>query len=211
MIAKEGKGMGLFSRSSDIEKKLENLYVPMLETSMGMPPSQAKQTFREMLKKAKEDSQKEGGANLPNNFGDLLLEKEPNDEKIKRIMAKKRAEGVRDEDIKWWWNMHELERRMMSKVDELAAFAMFLESRERGEEENIAALRVRKYHPFYGEPDDTSHASGNDRPLPYELKDRINIYIQKRAITDPKEYKGAIEKSSSFNSLIRSEIKNGNI
>jgi hypothetical protein len=203
--------MGFFSRSPDIEKHLENLYVPLFETSMGMASSQAKSTFREMLKKAKEESQKEGGSNIPKNFGDILLEREPNDEKVKRILSKKRAEGVRDEDIKWWWNMHELERRMLSKVDELHAFAMFLESRERGEEENGAALRVRKFHPFYGEPDDTSHASGNDRPLPYELKDRINIYIQRRAKTDPEEYKREIEKSSSFNALIRSEIKKGNI
>ena len=203
--------MGFFSRASDIEKQLENLYVPMFEASMGMPSSQAKSTFRDLLKKAKEESQKEGSSNLPGSFGDILLEKESNDAKVKIMLAKKRAEAVRNEDIRWWWNMHDLERRMMLKVDELHAMGMFIDSCEKGMEKNDAASRVRKFLPLYGDPDDTSHSSGNDRPLPYELKDRVNIYIQKRAKTDPEEYKREIEMSSTFNALIRSEIKKGNI
>jgi hypothetical protein len=70
----------------------------------------------------------------------------------------------------------------------------------------MAAKKVRKFHPMYGDPDDTMHTKGDDRPLPYELKNRINIYIEKRAQKDPDKYKKEIENSSTFNSLIRREI-----
>ena len=64
---------------------------------------------------------------------------------------------------------------------------------------------------MYGDPDDTMHTKGNDRPLPYELKDRINIYVEKCKKKDPDKLKKDIENSSTFNSLIRNEIKNGNL
>jgi len=47
--------------------------------------------------------------------------------------------------------------------------------------------------------------------LPFELKDRINIYTQKRSQTDPEKFKNEIAESSSFNALIRKEIRNGKV
>jgi hypothetical protein len=84
--------------SANIEKQLEEYNVSMFIT-MGMPVSQAKDTVRGLLKLAKEESQKEGTSNLPHNFGDILLEKESTDDNIKSMLAKKRKEGVRNEDI----------------------------------------------------------------------------------------------------------------
>ena len=72
-------------------------------------------------------------------------------------------------------------------------------------------MEVRKFHVIYGEPDDTTHTVGDDRPLPEELKDRINIYIIKRPSTDQDKYKKEIEESSTLNALLRKEIKIGNI
>jgi hypothetical protein len=51
--------------------------------------------------------------------------------------------------------------------------------------EEEAAKEVKKYFPIFGDPDDTSTSSGDDRPLPCELKDRINIYIQKKGTNRP--------------------------
>jgi hypothetical protein len=64
---------------------------------------------------------------------------------------------------------------------------------------------------MYGDPADTSHRSGDDRPLPYELKDRINRYIEKRRLHDPEAYKQDIQISSSFNALVRKEIRANNL
>jgi len=208
--------MGIFSKlfgsSSSIEKQLEEKYVPMLQTMLGMSLPQAVYFFNTLLEQAKREAQKEGTLDLPLNFGDILLKKEATDEKIRSILAKKRKEGVKDEDIRWWWNMHDLERRMMLKIDDIFRLALFAKLvEEDGLTKEEAAKRVRKLFPIFGDPDDTTHSSGDDRPLPYELKDRINNYTMKRSMLDPERYKKEIEESSSFNALIRKEIRKGNL
>jgi hypothetical protein len=207
--------MGVFSKlfgsSSDIEKQLEALYVPMFQTMMGMALTQAKTTFHDLIKKAKEESSKEGTSKFPQNFGDVLLAEESTNPHFKSMLAGKRNQDVRDEDIRWWWNMHDLERRMMIEVDNLSGFALFLKLKEDGLNEDEAGKRVRKSRPIFGDPGDTSTSTEEDRPLPFELKDRINIYIQKRSQTDPEKFKNEIAESSSLNALLRKEIKNGKV
>ena len=208
--------MGIFSKlfgaSSDINKELEDLYVPMFQMTMGMVPSQAKSTFRDLHKQAEEEAKAEGSLNLPLNLGDILLEKESSDEEAKSMLLKRRNEGVRDEDIRWWMNRHELDRKMMIKVDDMIRLALFIKSREEdGFTKAEAAIKVKRFFPVFGDPDDTSTCTGGDRPLPFELKDRINSYIETKSQSVPEEYKEEIEKSSSFNALIRNEIKKGNL
>lgn len=208
------KNMGLFSNlfrpSSTIEKQLEKQYIAMFEMMDGMSPSQAKKQACCMLKEAKEESENEGTTNLPQNFGDILLERELTDEKTKSMLAKLRSDGVRDEDIRWWWNMHDLERRMMQHADFISRFTLFLKLREEdGLNEEEAAKRVGKSLPIFGDPDDATFATGEDRPLPYELKNRTNIYVEKRGQFDKKRFKKEFEESSSFNSFIRKKIKEG--
>ena len=202
--------MGLFSKS-DIEKKLEETYIPIFQTMMGMSSSQAKRHFQSMLKLAKEDFEMEGTSNLPLNYGDIILEKESTDETIKTKLAKLRNEGVRNKDIRWWYNMHDLERKMMVAIDENSRLAMFTQSVEEGMTGEEATKKVRKHHPMFGDPYDTTHTIGNDRPLPIELKDRINIYVKKRLQTDLEQFKKDIEKSPTINALIREEIEKGNV
>jgi len=202
----------LFGSSSNLERELEEYYVPTFQMMTGMPLTQARSAFRDILKQAKEEAKNEGTLNLPRNFGDILLEKESGDEKIKSMLAKKRKEGVTDKDIKWWWNMHDLERRIMLKVDDIHRLALFEKLREKeGLSVEEAARRIGKSFPVFGDPDDTTRTTGEDRPLPYELKDRINIYIEKRSQVDPEQFKKEIEGSSSVNSFIRKEISKGNI
>jgi len=213
--------MGLFSKlfgsSSDIEKQLEELYIPIFQKTMGMSLDQAKKHFQDMFQLAKEESLKGNTKNLPQNYGDLLLEAESNDEKTKKMLVKKRIEGVRDEDVRWWWNMHDYERWMIIKVDENFRMTLFIDEIKKSDAENLekaeeeAVKKARKFFPMFGDPDDTTHTKGNDRPLPYELKDRINIYIEKYKKKDPNMLKKVIENSSTFNSLIRNEIKSGNL
>lgn len=209
------KNMGLFSNlfgtSSNLERQLEEYYVPIFQIMTGMPPTQARSAFRDILEQAKEEAKNEGTLNLPRNFGDILLEKESSDEKIKSMLAKKRMEGVTDKDIRWWWNMHDLERRIMLKVDDIHRLALFEKLREEGLDVEEVARRIGKSFPVFGDPDDTVHTTGEDRPLPYELKDRINIYIEKRSQRDSEQFKKEIEESSTVNSFIRKEIGKGNI
>lgn len=108
--------------------------------------------------------------------------------------------------------MHDLERRMMLAVDNISRLALFKKLRqENGFDEKASAERVRKSFPIFGDPDDTIHTTGDDRPLPYELKNRVNIYVERRSLTDQVKFKREIEESSTVNVLIRKEIKNGNL
>lgn len=199
----------VFGKSSPIERHLEEQYVPMLQMFMGISAAEAKRTFSDMLDRAKTESAQEGTEKLPADFGDLLLEDEPTDSKVRHMLEKKRREGVKDDDIRWWWNLHDLERRIMLQVDEvfrLAAFTTKIEAGLSGEE---AAREVRKIFPTFGDPDDTEHTSGDDRPIRYELKDRINTYIQRQ--TDKPAFQQQLEGYSSCNALLRSEISKGRL
>lgn len=203
--------LSLFGPSSGIEKQLQDMYVPILQDLMKISPSQARNTFRGLLKRAKAASKKDGTANLPLNAGDMLLKKEATDPGTRSMLAKKRKEGVRNEDIRWWWNMYDLERCIMVEIDNIHRMAMYTHSLEHGMSFEEAAAKVRKYHPMYGEPNDTSNSSGKDRPLPYELKDRVNAYIEKKTLSDPDGLKKQVEQLSSFNALVRKEIRKGHI
>jgi len=207
--------MGLFSnlfgKKSNIERQLEEMYVSMYVVGKGMTQIEAQTTVRDLIKQVKEEAEKEGSGDIPENFGNILLSSEKNDVRINNMLIAKRKEGVRNEDIKWWWNMHDLERRLLIKEDELSRMAFFIHHLKEGKTSEESASLVMKYFPLFGNHEDTSKHSGDDRPLPYELKDRINIYIQKRASEDADNYKKDIESYSSFNALIRTDLKRKNL
>ena len=200
------------------EKQLLKLSIQMY-IAMGFSPKKAESECRGLLDQCIEESKKEGLYCLPKNIGDIILGDAENDdqtidtlvEKIRKDLPKKKAEGVRDEDIRWWWNLNDVERRMMIRTDEIFILGSFTDAIMQGLSGKEAGKKVRKYHPIYGDPEDTTHAKGDDRPLPYELKDRINIYIEKRVENDLEQFKKEIEESSTFNALIRKEIKAGRI
>ena len=136
--------MGLFSKlfgPSDIQRELEAFYVPIFQTMMGMTFAQAKSTFHDLYRQAEREAKKEGTINLPTNLGDILLEKESTRQETKSMLAKRRKEGVQDENIRWWMNRHELDRKMMMKIDDinkLTLFTKFMEEDHLSEETRIS-------------------------------------------------------------------------
>ncbi len=174
---------------------------------MGLPD--AEKMTKDFLDKAIEDSKKAGRYNLKN-VGDTLLEEEKSSGRVNQNFENKRKEGVRDEDIRWWFNLNDIERMMMLKVDELHRLALFIKEKEEGRTDEEIDAVVRKYHPIYGDLNDETHGKGDDRPLPLELKNRINIFIEKQGINNP-DFKKQIDSSSTFNALIRKEIRAGDI
>lgn len=212
--------MGLSNNYNKIERDLLESYSQMI-AAMGIPD--ARKMTEQLLNRAIEESKKEKSYYLPSNFGDILLgEQKTEDPIVKKIVSimqekdlpKKRLEGVRDEDIRWWWNMNDIERRMMIMVDNWARLAVF--EKEKGEGKTIeqALTKVSKSFPIYGDPEDTRNAQGDDRPLPCELKDRINIYTEKIASSGPEKlekFKKEVESFSTFNAWVRKEIKADNL
>ena len=97
---------------AETEQRLEPQYVSFFRETMDMPEEVARDLFKAFVKEQKEAAQREGTDRLPDSFGDLLLDREKTDEKVQTAFAPKRADGVADADIAFWWNMHDLERRL---------------------------------------------------------------------------------------------------
>jgi hypothetical protein len=197
---------------AEMEKRLEPQYVSFFQESMSMPEEVARQIFKSFAEELKEAAHREGTDRFPELFGDILLEREQTDEKVRNAFAPKRAEGVANEDIALWWNMHDLERRMICKVDEMNRILLF-EKLVQGDglTESEAARMVAKRFPIYG---DTNHLvldTEDDRPLPFELKWRVNRYIMDRTKADPDKFQEEVEASTSLNALLRKAVKQGEL
>ena len=205
--------MGLFGFPlRKLKRRLEEEFVKEFHVNMGMSRYEAKELFGDIFARAKQTSIEDGSFNYPLNAGDILLEDEQRNENIRKSLAKKRSEGVTAEDIRWWWNRHDIERRLLLEIDQLDRVHRFRQYlHEDGLDQKQAAQRIRGSSPVYGDPDDTEHTSGDDRPLPYELRNRIVAYTKKRWSTGPEKFLLDINESSTFNALVREEIINGNL
>jgi hypothetical protein len=207
--------MGLLSRllggSLAVKKVMEKTFIPQLMEVMDISLPQAQVTFIKLLEQARHEASDLGTSKLPEGYGSLLLSKEEEDGKIRSMLASRRHEGVKNEDIVWWWNMHDLERRMMLKVDEQRRTTQYLRYRQAGLSKDEAGERIRTYYPTYGDPDDLPMTSPEDNHLPPELKRRIDRYIQKRLEIDGDGLRAEMEASTTFNALVRKEIKNGKL
>ena len=95
---------------------------------MGMTSTKAKSTFHNLYSQAESEAKAEGSIDLPTNLGDILLGKESSHQETQSMLAKRRKEGTRDDDIKWWMNRYELDRKMMIKVDEMSRLGFILEA-----------------------------------------------------------------------------------
>jgi len=197
---------------SEIEKRLEPQYVSFFQETMSMPEEVAREIFKALAQQQTEDARREGTDRFPESFGDILLEREKTDEKVRDAFASKRAEGVTDEDISLWWNMHDLERRMICKVDEMNRILLFEKLlQQNGVTELEAARMVAKRFPVYGDPSHLVLDNDDDRPLPFELKWRVNRYLAKRTKANPDKYQEEIEASTSLNALLRNALRRGEL
>lgn len=203
--------MGILSilrRESPIEALLFRTYVQSWAQS-GMPLRQAKAMTRQMLNEARRKAKAMGTLHW-HNLAELYLENARTDPETNSSLAAKRADGVTDDDIRWWWNLYELERRMMILQDQITKMAAFDKYIDEGMSSIDAGVEARMAFPIYGDPCDTSVIKEEHRPLPIELKDRINLWAIEQSIS----WDGNIEKLQeqvaevgSLNALIRVEVR----
>jgi hypothetical protein len=197
---------------AEVEKRLEPQYISFFQASMNMPEEVAREIFRSMVQEQKEAACREGTDRIPEGFGDMLVQREPIDEKVRDAFAPKRSDGVTDEDIALWWNMHDLERRLICKVDEMNRILLF-DSLVHGDgvTEPEAARMVARHFPVYGDPNHLVLGTDDDRPLPFELKWRVNRYITERTAADPDKFHEEVESSTSLNAVLRRALSQGKI
>jgi hypothetical protein len=201
----------------EIIRRLQDIYVANY-ISRGMSKTQAKEHVEEMLQMAIYLSVDANTYNLPPNLGDIIVgnstSKNDDIEKfadsIRQQIDYLNKEGVKEEDIRKYWNLNELERRMAQVEDNNSKTVIFIKERKSGKSVEEASKKVRKFLPIYGLPSDENQPEGDDQNLPVELKDRVNKYIESRSV-DISSYKEDVARSTSFNALIRNEIKAGNL
>lgn len=71
-----------------------------------------------------------------------------------------------------------------------------------------AAARVHKMFPMYGDPDDTSILSGENQPLPHELRGRVDSYNQ---VHGAEYIADQVKNFSSYNAFVRHAVEAGMI
>jgi hypothetical protein len=197
---------------AEVEKRLEPQYVSFFQKSMSMPADVAREIFHSFANEQKEAARREGTDRLPENFGEVLLERERTDESVRAAFLPKRAEGVTDEDIAFWWNMPDLERRMICKVDEMNRILLFDKLVQKdGVTEPEAARMVAKRFPIYGDPNHLVLGTEDDRPLPFELKWRVNRYMTEQTEAEPGKFHEEVEAATSLNALLRNAIHEGRL
>lgn len=194
-----------------LERRLESIYVPLYQCVMGMSRPEAKANFDQELAWAKGEVARGGDFVVPERFGSHLIANRHKDPKIGAFLARIGAEGVRDKDVIWFWGMHNLDRVLMMRTFALHVGACILSGLRQGMTQEQAHTQARQIHPLYGNPEDTSVARGENRPIPVELKDRVDIYIEKRAKENFDHYRADMEGASSFNALVRRELRSGRL
>lgn len=207
--------MSIFLKKSnptqvDIEKALFEMYTKMLsQIPVGMNEEQIHMEVKKAIVLCKEMSIKEGTYKLPNNYGDLLVKAAKNgDLKAQKIVVNARKEGAVDEDICEFWNLNDLQRRMVFWSENLFRYSSFLSFSENGLNPDDTMAKIRKMFPMYGNPEDTQHVSGDDRPLPHELRNRVDKYRMKHGSSCIKD---KVKNFSTYNAFVREEIRRGNL
>lgn len=190
-----------------LEREMHEMYTEMLSAFCAMTQREARKTVSEAIRMCKRQGKIDRTLNLPGNYGDLMLKAAAAGEpKSVRIVQKARRERATDEDIRWWWNLPDLSRRMMIWSESCFRYAAFLGYLDEGLSAEEAAKRVHNLFPTYGDPDDTTKLSGEDRPLPYELKDRVNVFKERMGAL----YIAAqVQRFSSYNAFVRWAIAQG--
>lgn len=193
------------------EKRLENIYVPVLKIQLGLNDKQAWQVFSDLLKKVKLELKNTKNPLPPQHFGDILLEKEKIDIETKNNLSTKRKQGVTDEDIRRWWNLTQLERTLSIVFENFSKALLYAHLTQKGKTPQEVEKLISKGYPKYGDADGNVKDLLSDTPLPYELKHRINMYTRSRQMNDPEVFMKELEAAKSFNHHIRREIETGNL
>jgi hypothetical protein len=206
--------MGRLKKTKDksLETQLEKVYAERYQAITGVTAPMAKKFIKLLLTQTIKESKRAGTYGLPQDYGQKLIESAETDESVKEALEKKRADGVTDDDIKSWWAISDLERRLLIKIDETNRVGLFLKfinfDKIPRDEANTLVI---KYHPVYGDPDDTTQWEGDDRPIPPELRERVNRYVQNQQALPLEEQQKKIEAFTSLNARVRHEIREGNI
>jgi hypothetical protein len=153
---------------------------------------------------------------IPPNYGDLLIELARDDPDLKLRLEKLRRQGVRDEDIRSWYNMHILERTCVLETLEFMRLSAWYALMEKNWDPADAIIAVHKKLARFGDPDDPnwggearSRLTEEDRPIPVELYNVVSDFVA-RHNNDP-AFLAKLSCATSMNAVVRQAIKSGEL
>jgi len=188
------------------EGAVEGRFIALLTPAVGA--QEARRMVEEAAEAAREKIRAEGTDRLPDNYGDWLLRS--TDPRVGELLNRLRTEGATDSDIREWWNMPPLERELEVVIDSNATrIAMMLSFMESGLSQQDAGKMMRRTLPIYGDPGAPSVLLGDDRPLPWEMKRRVNAFLQQKAAAGREAYRSWLDSAPTVNALLRREMRAG--
>ena len=209
---------------TDLEQSLVEKYSALYQQYKNLSPEEATDLATTLIQEAKKEALINDTYYLPINLGDLVLQNTPptdqNAQKaydlIQQRLPRLRNEGVTDKDIRWWWNFSQIERSMIIKNDEAERYNYFVtqliktqsQFAKKGIATAAAESLTNKRYPLYTQ-DQQDYFISPDDPLPYELKERIDAFMDHSArFTDFQQILTQLQQSSTFNAFIRQQIQN---
>ncbi|MDW7661841.1 MAG: hypothetical protein SCL54_10525 [Bacillota bacterium] len=197
---------GIFNPNHEVENRLISVYTEM-SVAEGMSRYDAEKMWKENMEKLKQEAKNEKTDTLPANYGDKLLELEKTASQYREFFAWKRDIGVTDDDIRSWWNLHDLERRLIVFSNDTERFKHFVAVVKNGNSPDQAGQEVMKKHPMYTSEKPGEDVPDQDKKLPYELTDRINSYYETLLESgDIQKYKTELSMFSSCNAYLRNKL-----
>jgi len=132
-----------------------------------------------------------------------------------------KSEGVTDKDIVWWWNLSPLDRIIIKGSDNAFRRAALFEFTNQGLKPEEVMERVKRAFTIYSDikpdlssmtPGDKEYFSSEDKVLPIELHDRVDIYLKNNSDSnDLSKMQREKENFTSANAWVRYLLKNGRL
>jgi hypothetical protein len=196
-----GTGTGFNSKEKQLLKQKQ-----IALESMGMNSSEAREAAKQTVKDAIAAS-KASGVYQSGPLGSYMT-KQYKDEGMWEGLQR---EGVREANIREWWDLDDVERRIMKQDDDSMRMGTFLALMDEGKTNAAAARGVWKGHAIFGYFKDppTFEDDPSSYPLPDELKLRVIRWFD--TVRDVETLKQDARDFTTMNGYIRHLMENGEL
>jgi hypothetical protein len=202
-----------FRRSLDRdEQQLYEMERAALEAT-GLSRREAEKSARERVEQGISRA-KAGGLYQAAPIGEAVLQHYKNDPEESVKWEALQKEGVTEEDLIRWWNLHPVERELVLIDDEAARLGTWLSLIDQGQTPDQASRNIWKSFAMFGDylakptfPEEPSSVM-----LPGELKDRVNRWLEKISTEKtPDEVRAEAAQFGTMNGYVRHLICRGEI
>ena len=198
----EESPFGDSERPSRLRRRLAQTYLPFLEELVG--GEQAKDRFEEIFFQACNVARALRRDRPATDDVEAMLRREKTDSVLRLSLASKRADGVLDDDLRWWGGLHIVEKRVILKLLEFrhAATWQHIKVVGGGTADQVAAT-VKERLPVFAEGAENGDPNDSHRPLAIEMWYRVTRVMSTLSREDRLELEAEAKRLGSMNALLR--------